>query len=243
MKKIIFLTTILVLSISSLTFAAGFEFDGGYLYTTFDSDTINEGIDGVNNIYQNGANNFNSSGYDVNLDQADDLDSATGFWIGFKTDYFKNERSLGYEVGMNYETFSNDVEANLHATDPTSSLYYKMHDSLDIEVQGFAINGERKINDYFGITGSIGYYYGEVETSYNYKTNDPTLDDDSDSVTDDLEGGAGFKIGVSTDFPVSENLSLTGKANYRVLELDIEDTDESIDFDGWEIKAGLSYKF
>lgn len=118
-----------------------------------------------------------------------------------------------------------------------------MHDSLDIEVQGFAINGERKINDYFGITGSIGYYYGEVETSYNYKTNDPTLDDDSDSVTDDLEGGAGFKIGVSTDFPVSENLSLTGKANYRVLELDIEDTDESIDFDGWEIKAGLSYKF
>lgn len=242
MKKIIFLTVILVLSFSSLTLATGFEFDGGYLYTTFDSDNINEIIDGVNNIYQNGVNNFNSSGYDVNLDQADNLDSATGFWIGFKTDYFKKKRSLDYEVGINYETFSNDVEANLHATDPNSSNYYKLHTSGDIEVQGFVINGERKINDYFGINGSIGYYYGEIEFSSKQDTNLST-ENPFIPFKNDLEGGAGFKIGLSTYFSVSENLALTGKANYRVLELDIEETDESIDFNGWEIKTGLSYEF
>lgn len=243
MKKIILLTAILVLSISSLTFAAGFEFDGGFLYTTFDSDTINEDINGVNDIYQNDANYFRSLGYNVNVDKADDLDSATGFWIGFNTDYFKNERSLGYEVGMNYETFSNDVEANSYVTDPNSSRYYKLHTSGDIEVQGFTVNGKKKINDYFGITGSVGYYYGEVEVSHKEESNDPNFNYNPPNVSDDLEGGAGFKIGISTDFPVSENLALTGKANYRVLELDIEDTDESIDFDGWELKAGLSYKF
>lgn len=242
MKKIIFLTVILVLSFSSLTLAAGFEFDGGFLYTTFDSDTLNDGIDNVNNSYQNIADSLKGTGVNVNLDKADDLDSATGFWIGFNTNYFKD---LGYRVGMNYETFSNDIEANLHVTYPNSSEYYKLHDSLDVEVQGFAINGERKFNDYFAITGSIGYYYGEVSFSEkeNYFNGTQMIVNYNNSGSDDLEGGAGFKIGVSTDFPVSENLSLTGKANYRVLELDIEDTDESIDFDGWELKAGLSYKF
>jgi hypothetical protein len=240
MKKIIFLTIILVLSISSLTFAAGFEFDGGFLYTTFDSDTLNAGINNVNDIYQDDANYFRSLGYNVNVDKADDLDSATGFWIGFNTDYFKN---LGYKIGMSYEAFSNDVEANSYVTDPNSSFYYNIHDSVDVEVQGFVVNGERKINDYFGITGSVGYYYGEVEVSHKEESNDPNFNINPPKVSDDLDGGAGFKIGVSTDFPLSENLSLTGKANYRVLELDIEDTDESIDFDGWDLKAGLSYKF
>jgi hypothetical protein len=248
MKKIIIFTIILLVGFSSISLAADFEFDGGFLYTTFDSDNLNDGTNGINDYYQNQIDNAeNDPNIDLqvnNFNKMDELDNATGYWIGFKSDYLKNELGLGYEIGVNYETFSNEVEANLHVTDQNTSEYIKIDDSLEVEVKGFAVNGERKVNDYFGITGTIGYYYGEIKFSEKEEIYDGSQTDTyENSGSNDLEGGAGFKVGLSTDFPLSENLTVIGNANYRWLELDIEDSNESIDFNGWELKAGLSYKF
>ena len=246
MKKIIFITVILVLSISSMSLAADFEFDGGFLYTTFDSDNLNDGINGINEGYQNildsGEEGIN---YNLeNFDKMDDFDNATGYWIGFKSDYFKNQLGLDYKIGISYEAFSNDIEANLHISNPNGPEYLKLSDSLEVEVEGFVINGERTINDYFGITGAIGYYYGEISFSEKKEEFDGTETDIyKNSGSNDLDNDWGFKIGLSTDYPLSDNLNVIGNANYRWLELDIEDSNESIDFDGWELKAGLSYKF
>ncbi|MFN2341222.1 MAG: hypothetical protein ABR547_08135 [Halanaerobium sp.] len=229
-----------------MSLAADFEFDGGFIYTTFDSDNLNDVTEVTNNIYQALVNYIEDDpDYVLNdFDKMDDLDKATGYWIGFRSDYFKNELGLDYEIGVRYETFSNDVEANLHTTNQNTSDSIKINTSLEVEVKGFAVNGERKINDYIGITGTIGYYYGEI----SYLTDgEETLEgetiDTEEGFSNDLEGGAGFKVGISTDFPISDNLDVIGNANYRILELDIEDSNESIDFDGWELKGGLSYKF
>lgn len=246
MKKIIFITVILLVGFSSISLAADFEFDGGFLYTTFDSNNLNDGINGINEGYQNILDS-GEEGIDYNLenfDKMDDFDSATGYWIGFKSDYFKNQLGLDYEIGISYEAFSNDVEANLHISNPNGPEYRKLSDSLEVEVEGFVINGERTINDYFGITGAIGYYYGEISFSEKEEEFDGTETDIYiNSGSNDLDNDWGFKIGLSTDYPLSDNLNVIGNANYRWLELDIEDSNESIDFDGWELKAGLSYKF
>lgn len=246
MKKIIFLTIILMLTFSTITLAADFEFEGGFLYTTFDSDTLNEAIDGANEDYQNIVDTIKDDPSVTlnNFDKFDDLDSATGYWVGFRSDYFKNVLDLNYKIGVRYETFSNDVNANLHISNPEGPEYLKINDSLEIDVKGFLINGEKEINEYFAITGAIGYYYGEISFSYDEEDFDGEQTNKfEDSGSNDLEGEAGFKLGLSTNYPLSDNLIAIGNVSYRFLELDIEDSNESIDFDGLDWKAGLSYKF
>lgn len=249
MKKIIFLTIILVLTVSSLTSAANFELDGGFLYTTFDSDTLNDIISSRNEWYKTIAglnpnpdiDNF--GGVIESFSMMNDLDSATGFYVGFKSDYLKDKKNLDYKIGMTYEEFSNDVNSNLHVIyDNFESRYYT---SIDIEVKGITVNGEREVNDYFTITGSLGYYYGKLKhlTKSSILGIPSNQNKSINEISYDLDGGIGFKFGISTDLSISENLDLTGKANYRILELDSEKLYESIDFNGWDLKAGLSYKF
>jgi len=106
------------------------------------------------------------------------------------------------------------------------------------------IDIEKPLNEFFAISAGIGSYSGEVKHSikseeYYGGTSDLNYTSDSE----DLERDFGYKIGVSTNYRLSKNLKFLGRVNYRVLELDIENTSESIDLDGFEFKAGLTYKF
>ncbi|MGM0502806.1 MAG: hypothetical protein ACQERJ_09770 [Bacillota bacterium] len=244
MKKILILTVVLVLSFTGISLAQTYNYslEGGFVYTTLDPDSLNEIITLVNNFYQNELEYYQSDpNYDIQVnefDKIEDFDSATGFWIGLQND-------LGnYKLGTNYETFSEEVDGNFYVTDLNTGNYLKVNDSLEIEVEGIYIDLEKPINEYFSISAGIGYYKGELSvkersqnkingTFYQYKISGKT----------DLEEDFGFKVGVSTDYPLSDNLSLLGNLNYRKLELDIEDSSESVDFDGVELKAGLTYEF
>ncbi|TDO86448.1 hypothetical protein DFR79_11420 [Halanaerobium saccharolyticum] len=133
---------------------------------------------------------------------------------------------------------------NLHATDLNTSDYLKINDSLEIEVSGVFVDVEKPINEFFAVNGGIGLYSGEISFSESIEEYyGGTTYSDSASGSDDLERGFGFKFGASTNYNLTKNLSLLGEANYRILELDIDNTSESIDFDGLEFKAGLSYQF
>ncbi|TDO86452.1 hypothetical protein DFR79_11424 [Halanaerobium saccharolyticum] len=111
MKKLFIITTILVFSLSSISLAAGYSFDGGFIYTTLDPSNVNDSIEGINQYYQSELDNAeNDPAIDLqinNFDKMDEFDSATGFWIGMKNNM------ENYNIGVNYETFSNEVEANL----------------------------------------------------------------------------------------------------------------------------------
>jgi len=244
MKKVLVLTVIFVFSFSGLSLAQTYNYslEGGFVYTTLDSDFLNEVVDTANNFYQNELEYYqNDPNYDIEVDEfnkLDDFDSAVGFWIGLQND-------LGnYKSGVNYEMFSEEVNGNFYGTDLNTGDYIKVDDSLEIEVDGIYVDFEKPITEYFSINAGIGSYTGEIRSKekivervsgavsrYNF------------SVDADLERNFGFKIGASSNYPLTENLSLSADLNYRKLELDIEDSSESIDFDGLELKAGLTYKF
>jgi len=246
-KKIVIFTIVLILCMQTMTLAADFELDGGFLYTTFDSETLNDITNEKNEYYQNELDEKEQDpSVDLkinNFEQMEELDNATGYWLGLKSDYLKSKYGINYEVGFLYETFTNDVEVNLYAVDQSSPEYTKVKENLEIEVEGFAINSSREINDYFDIIGTVGYYSGEVSSYKRYETYTSSKNVVESTGSSDLGGNFGYKLGISTDYSISKSLSTIGNISYRFLELDIDNTNETIKFNGLNFKAGLSYRF
>lgn len=244
MKKILILTVILVVSFSGISLAQTYNYsiEGGFVYTTLDSDFLDEVVETANNFYQNELEYYqNDPSYDIEVDEfnkIDKFDSASGFWVGLQND-------LGnYKLGTNYELFSEEIEGNIYAKDLNTGDYIKAADSLEIEVEGIYVDLEKPITEYFSISAGIGSYSGEIKSEEKIEERvSGTVSRYNFSGDVDLERDFGFKIGISSNYPLTENLSLLGDLNYRILELDIEDSNESIDFDGLELKAGLTYKF
>lgn len=244
MKKILILTVVLVLSFTGLSLAQTYNYslEGGLVYTTLDPDFLNEIVETANNYYQNELEYYQSDpNYDIkvnNFDEIEDFDSAAGFWIGLQND-------LGnYKLGTNYESFSEEVEGNFYVTDLNTGDYIRINDSLEIEVEGIYLDIEKPITEYFSISAGIGIYEGELSSDERVEEQfSGVVNRYNFSGKSDLKRDFGFKVGVSTAYPLSDNLSLLGNLNYRKLELDIEDSSESVDFDGVELKAGLTYEF
>lgn len=244
MKKTLILTVVLVLSFTGLSLAQTYNYslEGGLVYTTLDPDFLNEIVETANNYYQNELEYYQSDpNYDIkvnNFDEIEDFDSAAGFWIGLQND-------LGnYKLGTNYENFSEEVEGNFYVTDLNTGDYIRINDSLEIEVEGIYLDIEKPITEYFSISAGIGIYEGELSSDERVEEQfSGVVNRYNFSGKSDLERDFGFKVGVYTAYPLSDNLSLLGNLNYRKLELDIEDSSESVDFDGVELKAGLTYKF
>jgi len=241
MKKLLIMTIVLVLSFSGITLAQTYNYslEGGFLYTTIDPDNVNNLINEANREYQAEVDFYNNN-YDVNMDynKFDEFDKATGFWVGLHND-------LGdYILGTNYESFSEEIEGSLKVSDVNSDDYLRASDSIEIEVDGIYINIEKPLNENFAISAGVGSYSGEIKLkSYAEEYFGGVRETYSNTESEDLDRDVGFKIGISSNYNLSENLSFLGKLNYRILELDIENSSESIDFDGIELKAGLTYKF
>jgi hypothetical protein len=244
MKKALILAFIFVFIFSGISLASTYNYslEGGFVYTNIDPDFLNEIIGVANNFYQNELENYqNDPAYDVQVnefDKIEDFDSATGFWIGLQND-------LGsYKLGTNYETFSEEVDGQFYGTDLNTGDYLKVNDSLELEVEGIYLDIEKPITEYFSIAAGIGYYKGELSSKERVEEKiNGTVSQYNFSGKTDLEDDFGFKIGLSAKYPLSDNLSLLGNLNYRKLELDIENFDQSVDFDGLEFKGGLTYKF
>lgn len=240
MKKVLIITVILTLSFSGITLAQTYNYslEGGFLYTTIDSDNVNELIDEVNTAYQSLNDFYNNYDVKTDFDKFEEFDKATGFWVGLHND-------LGdYKLGTNYESFSEEIKGSLKVSGVNSDDYLRISDSGEIEIDGIYINVEKEINENFAISAGVGSYSGEIKIkSRSEEYYGGTKEVYTNTESEDLDRDIGYKLGFVSNYKLSENLRLLGKVNYRILELDIENTSESIDLDGVELKGGLNYKF
>lgn len=271
MRKFVILSLLVVLLISFTIagMAADFVVEGGFLYTTLDYSpnvwipddeviTFNEYIDLLDSIDDFEEEDFIPS----NSSKISDIDSATGYYIGVSTDV------AGFDAGVNYESFSADesgfiefeLQEGQEEIDATDSTEFdaKVEASSELDISGFVFNFGRPINDYFSWKVGLGRYSGTLEEELIIENQGESVILEYDY---DVESDFGYKIGLKLDYGLNNNWNFTANANYRILELDYEidsyteDGEEvapngfqleesgSIDLDGFEITAGLSYSF
>jgi len=98
-------------------------------------------------------------------------------------------------------------------------------------ISGFYAKFVYNANKIFNIKGGFGSYSMEV-----------------DDINETNGNGLGILIGGEYKYPINEGMSVVGTANYRMLEIDIEDTmeeeaDSAINMSGFSIGGGVCVKF
>ena len=217
----------------------GVQFEGGIIYTTFKPENLNEEIETDNNTIQDYIDNNSSIISSKTFNKMDKMESALGFFIGAKKD-FEN-----FKAGTNFERFSKKVEGDYNI-ELNSGITYERTYTKEIAVNGVVGNISKSINDYVGFEAGLGYYIGSGKFKYNYvkyDSNNNIVDENNPEEELNLENGFGFKIGTNLNYPINSNLNIIGNFNYRNLQLDVENTNDSIDLSGIEFSGGLNYRY
>lgn len=241
MKKItvLFVLSILLVFSVSINASNGFEFIGGGIYTTVDSDELNDEVVGVNLILNLLKEELYYDGFKADVSKMDKIDSAFGFYAGGLLPVNDNFKFGGY-----YERFKLSSEANL--TVPSENADININ--IDLPVNGIVGTARYSINKFVAINGGVGFYFGEFSESIKFyedgrevKVEDLSLDHKVDI------NGFGFKFGADINYPINEQTSINGGANYRILSLTPKDEDkygdDEINLNGFEIRGGIAYKF
>ncbi|MFW6238633.1 MAG: outer membrane beta-barrel protein [Bacillota bacterium] len=167
---------------------------------------------------------------DLNEEEDIDLTSSMGFKVGAKAPL-----SPKMDVGLEYARFS-----------PSDDIP---------EVEGTAtinVNAIRGVFTYnitqdenlptIKLKGTPGYYFGELEYEIdNYEDPEPV----------DFDGNFGLTFGVEASDDVANNVEVFSDASYRILDLDIEDSNDNdvedsnndLDANGFEVGAGVAVSF
>ena len=161
-------------------------------------------------------------------DALEGLDSGFGFYVGGEYPLNNFLKVIGQheryyfshtftETAYDGTTYTYDAKINLNAIVGLLSL---------------DLMNEEEIS--FALMGGPGYYFGKI-----------SVEDEATTISLDLEPSFGFKFGAGIDYPMQENLSFNANGFYRILETNLEDTDdlEDGDFSGLEISGGLIYNF
>jgi len=101
-------------------------------------------------------------------------------------------------------------------------------DGDDSSISGFYAKFVYKANMMFDIKGGLGSYSMKVDNPENTEGN-----------------GLGILIGGEYKYPINKEMSLVGTANYRMLEIDIDNTEVEtlINMSGFSIGGGVCVKF
>jgi len=225
-KGIIALTLALMLVFSGSVMA--YEFVGGAIYTTFELDELNSEIE-----------SFNTQMNDLGINEKmDKLDSSFGFYGGVR--FNTSEKT---SIDLTYEKYSPNTGVDINYTDATNGIDLDIGMDMNLDINGLVVTGKNKINDIFNLNAGAGYYFGTAKITSEFSGTDGVgTIDESEEVTEDYSG-FGFKVGAGVDYELEGNSSLYADLNYRILELDAEDTDTTVNANGIELKGGLSYKF
>lgn len=120
--------------------------------------------------------------------------------------------------------------------------------NIDLSVSGMVGMVSVNINDYIGLDGGAGYYFGTISMSGSANaTGDYAgyfqMDQTSESA--DLSG-VGFKAGGHFNYPINDQLSINSSVNYRILELETQNdnsltNDTTLNANGIEVRFGVSF--
>ena len=177
------------------------------------------------------------------------------FTMGTSAQEFSAE-NIKFVGGITYNTYDgtvtmgditekNDVDAGL-------GFYlggqYWINPEMAVELGYDRANG--KIEDKFTISGFYGKFVYNVNKMFDIKGGLARYGMEVDNSPENTSGkGLGILIGGDYKYPINEGMSLMGSANYRMLEIDIDDTESngggnlSINMSGFSIGGGVCIKY
>ncbi len=165
-------------------------------------------------------NTFAMTDSDGNELDDDDLKSGIGFYGGIL--YWVNEQLA---VGGGYESASSKytesgIETKNVLSGPYGNIIYRL-------------------NDMISLNGGVAFYTEELGVS-----------DDVNSITIFKSSGMGFLVGADLNYPIKENITITGNVGYRFANLPVKeimgaeyDGDEKLNLNGFRAGAGVNISF
>lgn len=232
------LAVLLVFSISvSVSASNGFEFIGGGIYTTVDSDFLNNVTKNVNYLFKGIQN---ETDLQLSISEMDEINSGFGLYVGGLLPLNRN-----FKIGGYYERLNFSSEGNLKS--PLINRE-EIEVSIGLPVNGVVGTAVLNINDFISLNGGVGYYFGGYNTRLTCFENGIEVEVPNLTLDETVDvSGIGFNFGANIDYPINEQMSIIGGANYRILSLAPKDEDKygdnEIDLDGFEFRGGIAYKF
>ncbi|MCF7875800.1 hypothetical protein K9M06_01965 [Candidatus Bipolaricaulota bacterium] len=231
----------------SLVFLAGLSFNGaainydlvgGSFYTTLQLTDLNNAIENYNesikDIEQEG---------DITVTKMDKMNSAFGFYGGTGLNMGRN-----LTLGATFESFSAGTGTEISGKDEHGEVNLDL--GIDLAVNGLVTTLNSDINEYIGLSGGAGYYYGTVSMSASISaTGDYANYIQDQSFSDSASvSGFGFKAGGTLNYPLSRRASLYSAVHYRMLTLKTEaqnslTNDAALNANGVEMRVGITYRF
>jgi len=233
------LVMVLVLSLvsvpSALCSGSPFEFVGGGFYTTLTLTDLNDAIED----YNNSIDQLEQQGMSVT--KMNKINQSVGFFGGAR---FNLGNMLS--VGSTFDTFSAGTGTEIDYEDQYGTIDVDLN--IDLSVSGLVGTVGANINEYIGLSGGAGYYFGTVSMSGSVTaTGDYAgyfqMPEESESA--DLSG-VGFKAGGHLNYPLNDQLSIYSSVQYRILELATQNdntltNDTTLNANGVEVRFGVSF--
>mgnify|MGYP000615539675 CR=1 FL=1 len=229
------LTLSLVLITSTICLAGPFEFIGGGFYTTLTLTDLNDAIED----YNNSIDQLDQQG--VSATKMNKINQSVGFFGGTKFN-FNNMLS----VSGSFDNFSAGTGTEIDYSDQYGTIDVDL--DIDLSVSGLVGTVGVNVNEYIGLNGGAGYYFGTVSMSGSASATGDYSDyfqmtEESESA--DLSG-VGFKAGGHLNYPLNDQLSIYSAVNYRILELATQNdnaltNDTTLNANGIEVRFGVSF--
>ncbi len=170
----------------------------------------------------------------------DKIDNAIGYFAGTKLNM-----GNGLAVGGTFDTFSAGTGTEIDYSDQYGTIDLDL--DIDLSVSSFVGTVSTDINEFIGLNGGGGYYFGTVTMSGSGTASGDYSGyfDIDESESADLKG-FGFKAGGHFNYPMNNQVSLTSAVNYRILELEAENdnsltNDTTLNANGIELRFGILF--
>lgn len=174
------------------------------------------------------------------------------FTMGASAQEFSVE-NMKFVGGVTYNTYdgtftSGDLTEK-NDVDPGLGFYlggqYWFNPEMAAEIGYDRANG--KIEDKFTISGFYAKFVYNVNKMFDVKAGIARYGMEVDNSPENTSGkGLGFLIGGDYKYPMDEGMSLVGSVNYRMLDIEIDDsgeTDMKVDMSGLSISGGVCIKY
>jgi len=235
---VILLSLVFILSFSLSGSAVNYDLAGGSFYTTLTLTNLNNAIENYNESIEQAQQEG-----DLSVTKMDKMNSAIGFFGGLGLSLRRN-----FGLGATFESFSTGTGTEITVDDQYGEIDLDI--GIDLAVNGLVTMLNTDLNDYIGLSGGGGYYYGTLDMTANISASGDYADyiqNESFSETANVSG-FGFKAGGSLHYPLTRQSILFSEVHYRMLSLETGEennltNDTTLNANGIEMRLGVAFRF
>ncbi|MBS3789080.1 outer membrane beta-barrel protein [Candidatus Bipolaricaulota bacterium] len=234
---VVLFSLILATGIAFSSAAGPLEFSGGGLYTTLALPKLNDVIDDYNSDIEELQNELDGQ---ASISKMNNINSGFGLYGGTTLNI---NRYLG--IGVTFENFSAGTGTQInYSEEGVGEIDFEL--GIDLSVTSAVALLNINLNEYLGLIGGGGYYFGSVSMTAKGTIDYEGISESFDEEEKESLSGLGYKFGGTFSYPLTSQASLSTTVSYRLLNLGIAGTGlisngETLNANGLEVKVGIAF--